>query len=407
MSSNELPSTSGPDTPPSPASAEDATILMVAAANGDRAAADRLLPLVYAQLRSAAEQSLAGERAGHTLTATAIVHEAYIKLSGPRQVPWEGRGHFYAAAAEAMRQVLLDHAKRRLRLKRGGGERRGRGHAHRPVQAAATHRRGRLRLGLHGRAGEAGRQRKVALKIIKLGMDTRQVVASLRAGAAGAGDDGPPQHRAGAGCGGDGDGAAVLRDGTGQGRPHRRVLRQEQPEHRGPAGTVRAGLQRRAARAHQGDHPPRHQAVRTSSCPRRTVGRTRRSSTSASPRPPASKLTEKTLFTEHRQLIGTPEYMSPEQAEGSPRHRHPHRCLLPRRAALRTAHRHHAVHGARGAPLRGVRRDPADHPRGRAAQAQHFALSANTDTSRASRPSAHTEPKNGWARSSGANWTGS
>lgn len=121
MSSNEPPSTSGPDTPPSPASAEDATILMVAAANGDRAAADRLLPLVYAQLRSAAEQSLAGERAGHTLSATAIVHEAYIKLSGPRQVPWEGRGHFYAAAAEAMRHVLLDHAKGRLRLKRGGG----------------------------------------------------------------------------------------------------------------------------------------------------------------------------------------------------------------------------------------------------------------------------------------------
>jgi RNA polymerase sigma factor (TIGR02999 family) len=94
---------------------------MVAAANGDKAAADRLLPLVYAQLRSAAQRGLAAERAGHTLSATALVHEAYIKLSGPRQVPWEGRGHFYAAAAEAMRQVLLDHAKGRLRLKRGGG----------------------------------------------------------------------------------------------------------------------------------------------------------------------------------------------------------------------------------------------------------------------------------------------
>lgn len=97
---------------------------MVAAANGDKAAADRLLPLVYAQLRSAAQLSLAAERgggAGHTLSATAIVHEAYLKLAGPRQVPWEGRGHFYAAAAEAMRQVLLDHAKGRLRLKRGGG----------------------------------------------------------------------------------------------------------------------------------------------------------------------------------------------------------------------------------------------------------------------------------------------
>jgi RNA polymerase sigma factor (TIGR02999 family) len=94
---------------------------MAAAAEGDKAAADRLLPLVYSQLRSAAQVCLAGERVGHTLSATAIVHEAYIKLSGPRQVPWEGRGHFYAAAAEAMRQILLDHAKGRMRLKRGGG----------------------------------------------------------------------------------------------------------------------------------------------------------------------------------------------------------------------------------------------------------------------------------------------
>lgn len=121
MPSDEPPPTSGPGTPTSPATVEDATILMVAAANGDKAAADRLLPLVYEQLRRAAQRGLAGERAGHTLSATAIVHEAYIKLSGPRQVPWEGRGHFYAAAAEAMRQVLLDHAKGRLRLKRGGG----------------------------------------------------------------------------------------------------------------------------------------------------------------------------------------------------------------------------------------------------------------------------------------------
>ncbi|MBL9000644.1 MAG: sigma-70 family RNA polymerase sigma factor [Phycisphaerae bacterium] len=100
---------------------QDATILMAAAASGDKAAADSLLPIVYAQLRSAAQLSMAGERPGHTLSATAIVHEAYIKLSGPREVPWAGRGHFYAAAAEAMRQILLDHAKGRMRLKRGGG----------------------------------------------------------------------------------------------------------------------------------------------------------------------------------------------------------------------------------------------------------------------------------------------
>jgi RNA polymerase sigma factor (TIGR02999 family) len=104
--------------PPNPP--EDATLLMAAAASGDRSAADRLLPLVYEQLRKAAQIGLAGERTGHTLSATALVHEAYVKLAGPREVPWAGRGHFYAAAVEAMRRVLLDHAKARGREKRGG-----------------------------------------------------------------------------------------------------------------------------------------------------------------------------------------------------------------------------------------------------------------------------------------------
>ncbi len=98
---------------------EDATILMSAAAGGDRDAADRLLPLVYEQLRRAAQAQMGSERAGHTLSATALVHEAYMKLSGPREVPWANRAHFYAAAAEAMRRILLDHA--RARARRGGG----------------------------------------------------------------------------------------------------------------------------------------------------------------------------------------------------------------------------------------------------------------------------------------------
>jgi len=106
---------------PTPSQPEDATLLMAAAAEGDKNAADRLLPLVYEQLRKTAQLGLAGERPGHTLSATALVHEAYLKLAGPREVPWTGRGHFYAAAAEAMRQILLDHAKGRMRLKRGGG----------------------------------------------------------------------------------------------------------------------------------------------------------------------------------------------------------------------------------------------------------------------------------------------
>lgn len=121
----------GPDVPhfaidyhatmsPAPPQPDDATLLKVAAAGGDKAAADRLLPLVYEQLRKAAQLSLANERAGHTLSATVLVHEAYLKLAGPREVPWAGRGHFYAAAVEAMRRVLLDHARARGRQKRGG-----------------------------------------------------------------------------------------------------------------------------------------------------------------------------------------------------------------------------------------------------------------------------------------------
>jgi RNA polymerase sigma-70 factor, ECF subfamily len=84
----------------------------------DRAA--KLLPLLYDQLRATAQVHLASERKGHTLSATALVHEAYLKLCGPRHIPWQNRAHFYTAAAQAMRQVLLDHAKARARHKRVG-----------------------------------------------------------------------------------------------------------------------------------------------------------------------------------------------------------------------------------------------------------------------------------------------
>jgi RNA polymerase sigma factor (TIGR02999 family) len=104
----------------SPEKREDATLLMAAAADGDQVAADRLFPLVFDQLRRAAEQQLAGERAGHTLSATALVHEAYLRLAGPRDVPWAGRGHYYAAAAEAMRRILVDHARAKTAHIRGG-----------------------------------------------------------------------------------------------------------------------------------------------------------------------------------------------------------------------------------------------------------------------------------------------
>jgi RNA polymerase sigma factor (TIGR02999 family) len=104
---------------PTPSQPEDATLLLAAAAGGDKAAADRLLPLVYEQLRKAAQLGLAGEREGHTLSATALVHEAYLRLVGPREVEWASRGHFYVAAAEAMRRILIDYARARGRHKRG------------------------------------------------------------------------------------------------------------------------------------------------------------------------------------------------------------------------------------------------------------------------------------------------
>lgn len=100
----------------------DVTRLMNAAADGDAAAADQLLPLVYEQLRRAAQQRMAAERNGHTLSATALVHEAYVKLAGLRAVAWVGRGHFYAAAAEAMQRILVDHARAKAAHVRGGPE---------------------------------------------------------------------------------------------------------------------------------------------------------------------------------------------------------------------------------------------------------------------------------------------
>lgn len=85
--------------------------------------AERLLPLVYDHLRGIARQRMAAERADHTLQPTALVHEAYLRLVGERDLPWQNRAHFFAAAAEAMRRILLDHAKARGRFKRGGGRR--------------------------------------------------------------------------------------------------------------------------------------------------------------------------------------------------------------------------------------------------------------------------------------------
>jgi len=103
----------------------DVTHLLEAAAAGDPRAAAELLPLVYDELRKLAAARMAGEKPGQTLTATALVHEAYLRLVGgehPRD--WNGRGHFFAAAAGAMRRILVNRARDKGRLKRGGGQRR-------------------------------------------------------------------------------------------------------------------------------------------------------------------------------------------------------------------------------------------------------------------------------------------
>jgi RNA polymerase sigma factor (TIGR02999 family) len=103
----------------------DVTILLDAAAAGDRKAAADLLPLVYAELRRLAAVRLADEPSGNTLQPTALVHEAYVRLVGsPDCDHWNHRGHFYAAAAEAMRRILVENARRKKRHKHGGQRRR-------------------------------------------------------------------------------------------------------------------------------------------------------------------------------------------------------------------------------------------------------------------------------------------
>jgi RNA polymerase sigma factor (TIGR02999 family) len=98
------------------------TQLLHDASGGDRKAAAELLPLVYAELRALAARNVRRERADHTLQATALVHEAYLRLvGGAQRVQWEGRPHFFAAAAQAMRRILVENARQRGRLKRGGG----------------------------------------------------------------------------------------------------------------------------------------------------------------------------------------------------------------------------------------------------------------------------------------------
>jgi RNA polymerase sigma factor (TIGR02999 family) len=96
------------------------TGLLDRASSGDARATNELFPLVYDELRRIAAQHLGEERIGHTLQPTALVHEAYLRLVGSDDVKWENRAHFFGAAAQAIRRILVDHARTRGRLKRGG-----------------------------------------------------------------------------------------------------------------------------------------------------------------------------------------------------------------------------------------------------------------------------------------------
>jgi RNA polymerase sigma factor (TIGR02999 family) len=99
---------------------DDVTELLIEWRQGDRAALDRLTPLVYDEIRRIAHRYVQRERDGHTLQTTALVNEAYIRLAGSQNVAWQNRSHFFAVAAQVMRHILIDHARRRHYVKHGG-----------------------------------------------------------------------------------------------------------------------------------------------------------------------------------------------------------------------------------------------------------------------------------------------
>jgi RNA polymerase sigma factor (TIGR02999 family) len=104
-----------------PKTMSEITLILEEIESGNSKAAERLLPLVYDELRKLAASRMAQERSGHTLQPTALVHEAWLRLGGEEQPEWNNRGHFFSAAAEAMRRILVDRARRRLTAKRGDG----------------------------------------------------------------------------------------------------------------------------------------------------------------------------------------------------------------------------------------------------------------------------------------------
>ena len=102
-------------------SPQEVTQLLADWGKGDRSALDKLFPLVHSELRRIAQRQMSGERPGHTLGATALVNEAYLKLADQQGLDWQNRAHFFAVCATVMRHILIDHARAHARDKRGGG----------------------------------------------------------------------------------------------------------------------------------------------------------------------------------------------------------------------------------------------------------------------------------------------
>lgn len=159
----------------------DVTRILNAIERGDAHATDELLPLVYEELRLLAAQKLACEKPGQTLQATALVHEAYLRLVGDEPQTWNSRGHFFAAAAEAMRRILVENARRKKSQKRGGEKRQV--HLDNSIALSVQEIGPDDLLALDDALDKLARQDQTASDVVKLrifgGLTTRQTAAAL------------------------------------------------------------------------------------------------------------------------------------------------------------------------------------------------------------------------------------
>jgi RNA polymerase sigma factor (TIGR02999 family) len=164
----------------------DVTQVLAAMQQGDPKATDELLPIVYQELRRLAASKMANEPPGHTLQPTALVHEAWLRLVRAEQQTWENRAHFFGAAAEAMRRILIDRARRRRALRHGGGQQRLDVDIH-AFEIAAAAEDDQL-LSINDALDKLGSQDQQAADLVKLrffvGMTTEQAAKSLGIGEA-------------------------------------------------------------------------------------------------------------------------------------------------------------------------------------------------------------------------------